>query len=192
MYRSGLIVLADSANPDRFSLCAHAIREMMEKLHEYLNVSVQAQRESLKPKVQDLANTWSAIPKNPAPSETQRTDGIVDRRLEVFLRKATEFFEWFSKHNPTRRKEVHGALALLDGSGRSLPAPLAELNVDAWTTIRDFFVNVAHHRHDTTNEDFSAWLDALERFLLDRLLPRTFEDFAEIDALLKEEANAEP
>jgi hypothetical protein len=29
-------------------------------------------------------------------------------------------------------------------------------------------------------------LDALERFLLDRLQPRTFDDFSEIDALLDE------
>lgn len=192
MYRSGLIVLADPNNPDRFSLCAHAIREMMEKLHEFLNVSVQAQRESLKPKVQDLANIWSAIPKNPVPSETQQSDGKVNRRIEVFLRKASEFFEWFSKHHPTRRKEIRGALARLDGSGRSLPAPLAERNIQAWEDLRDFFVNVAHHRRDTTFEEISRWLDELERFLLVPLLPKTFEDFAEIDALLKEEANAEP
>jgi hypothetical protein len=191
MYRGGLMVLADANNPDRLSLCAHAIREVMEKLPEYLSVSVKAHQENLKDKVQGLSDAWSAIPTDPAVPRPPGCDGKIDRRLTIFLGKAAEFFQWFFEHHPRRRKEVHGVLERLDGSGRSLPASLAELNVDTWEEMKRFFIAVLHHRKVPTDDEFSRWLDALERFLLDRLLPRTFEDFAEIDALLKEDGNAD-
>jgi hypothetical protein len=163
----------------------------MEKLPEYLSVSVKAHRENLKDKVQGLADAWSAIPMDPASPGPTVCDVKIDRCLTIFLGKAADFFKWFSEHHPRRRKEVHGVLERLDGSGRSLPAPLAELNVDAWEETKKFFIAVLHHRKVPTEDEFSRWLDALERFLLDRLLPRTFEDFAEIDALLQEDGNAD-
>ena len=96
------------------------------------------------------------------------------------------FFKWFESHYPRRRDEWHSALVRLDGSGRALPNRLASLNVDAWKNKRDYFQSVAHHGRDANEQELREWLDALERFLLDRLEPRTFDDLAEIDALLEE------
>jgi hypothetical protein len=44
MYAGGVTVLCDTGNPDRFSLCAHAIRELMEKLPECLDAPTMAQK----------------------------------------------------------------------------------------------------------------------------------------------------
>ncbi len=63
---------------------------------------------------------------------------------------------------------------------------LQELNVDQWTVMRDFFMSVAHHRHLSTKEEFVQWLNALEGFLLDKLVPRTFQNFDAIDRLIEE------
>ena len=38
MYIGGLTVLRDEANPDRFALCAHSLRELIEKLPEHFSV----------------------------------------------------------------------------------------------------------------------------------------------------------
>jgi len=188
MYHGGLHVLADASNPDRFSLCAHALRELMEKLPEYLDVSTKAQQESLKAKVREVEDSYRGMQQKTACFNTSANwDGNIDGPLRKFLLCLVRFFDWFATHHPRRREEVHGALIRLDGSGRELPAPLASLNVDAWDQKRGYFQSVAHHRKRGDEEEFSRWLDALVRFLLDRLVPRTFDDFSEIDALLGED-----
>ena len=115
-------------------------------------------------------------------------DGPIDNPLRKFLRRLGQCLDWFASHHPRRREEIGGMLERLDGSAGVLPPPLASLNIDAWTQIRDFFVGVSHHRVACKESDIRQWLDALERFLLDRLVPRTFDDFNDIDSLLDEES----
>jgi hypothetical protein len=56
---------------------------------------------------------------------------------------------------------------------------------------REYFQAIAHHGRQPPEEDFRARIDALERFLLDRLRPRTFADFDAIDDIIQEgESNA--
>jgi hypothetical protein len=190
IYLGGLIVLEDTANPDRFALCAHGMRELMEKLPDFLDVSTKAQKESLKAKVREMVeDAFVDMQKKTACySATNGWDGAVDGHLRKFLLQIGNFLDWFASHRPRRRAELHGALVRLDGSGRDLPAPLASLNVDDWDKKRDYFQSVAHHRRSANESEFRQWMDALECFLLERLVPRTFDDFAEIDALLEEES----
>jgi len=190
MYRGGLAVLEDASNPDRFAQCAHSMRELMEKLPELLDVPTKAQKESLKGKVREVADAYNGTLKRTSCfSATAGWDGSIDGHLRKLLARLGSFLEWFATHHPRRRDELHGVLVRLDGSGRQLPKPLASLNVDAWDKKRDYFQSVAHHRHTADEHEFRQWMDALERFLLDRLEPRTFDDFAEIDALLAEGAD---
>ncbi|RMG26829.1 MAG: hypothetical protein D6724_00970 [Armatimonadetes bacterium] len=188
MYRGGLAVLDDTANPERFAQCAHSMRELMEKLPEFFDVPTKAQKESLKGKVREIEDAHSRVRGNTRCfSPTNGWHGDIDIHLRRYLVRLDRFFKWFTSHHPRRRDELHSALARLDGSGRALPSPLASLNVQAWDRKRDYFQSVAHHRRAANEAEFQQWLGALERFLLDRLVPRTFDDFAEIDALLEEE-----
>lgn len=187
MYLGGIKVLEDSTNPDRFAQCAHSMRELMEKLPELLDVPTQAQKESLKTKVRELEDAYWSTQKKTNCFSSNVWDGSIDGHLRKFLSRIGNFFEWFKSHHPRRRDELHAVLTRLDGGRHTLPKPLASLNVDAWDQKRDYFQSVAHHRRRVEDEDeFRQRLDALERFLLDRLKPRTFEDFTEIDALLDE------
>jgi hypothetical protein len=52
--------------------------------------------------------------------------------------------------------------------------------------MRDFFQAISHHLKTTDETEFRQWLDALERFLLDRLCPRTFSDIDVIDTIIRE------
>lgn len=189
MYRGSLAVLNDATNPDRLALGAHDMRELMEKLPEFLDVSTKAQTESLREKVGSARKAYLGMRGRTACyAPADKWDGAIDGHLRRFLLLIEGFFIWFDAHCPRRRDEIRVALTRLDASGRDLPAPLALLNVDAWDKHRDFFQSVSHHRHRTDETEFGQWMDAFERFLLERLAPRTFEDFAEIDALLGEES----
>ena len=190
MYLGGLTVLADTSNPDRFSLCAHALRELMEKLPEYLDVPTPAHKESLKQKVIEIESAYGGMSKKTACAHVEKGwDGPIDAHLRKFLLGLAKFLEWFATHHPRRQAELHGTLRRLDGSGRELPLPLESLNADAWSKMREYFQAVSHHRKQGDDREFASWVDALERFLLDRFLPRTFDDLAEIDAILGAEGS---
>ncbi len=187
IYQGGIAVLQNTSNPDRFSQCAHSMRELMDKLPEWLDVPTKAQKENLKTKVRGLEDDYMTAQQNTQCfSEANGWGGNIDVPLKKCLAQIGSFFQWFDSHHPRRRDEIHNALDRLDGSGRALPEPLASLNVDAWESKKRFFLSVAHHGHKTDEPELRQWLDALEQFLLDKLIPRTFDDFTEIDALLEE------
>jgi hypothetical protein len=189
MYIGGLAVLWDEANPDRFALCAHSLRELIEKLPQHFNVPQQAMTESLKAKVNELLPHWDRAQKGSCHKDGV-WDGAIDNLLKAFLRRLGGFLEWHTTHHRRRNAEAVDALRKFDATGRALPPPLEALNVAALEQMRDFFQKVAHHRRVVEHGEFVAWQDSLERFLLDRLVPRTFEDFEEIDQLIDEVSNA--
>jgi hypothetical protein len=180
-------VLNDSSNPDALSLAAHAIRELMEKIPEYLDVPTRAQKETAKGKIREIEGFWERAIANSQCHSDGLWNGKIDSPLRKLLAKIESFIDWFRNHYPRRRDEVNQALNRMEDSGRSIPPPLQKLNVEAWMQLRDFFVFVAHHRTRPSRDEFLERLDALERFLLERLNPRTFEDFEEIDNILSEE-----
>ncbi len=82
-------------------------------------------------------------------------------------------------------------LRSLDPQGLSLPTPIEQLRIEEWEQCRDYFERVSHHDILPLREDLLLWITTLERFLLDRLRPRTFEDFTAIDRIIDEgEADA--
>jgi hypothetical protein len=187
MYVGGIRVLGDASNPERFAHCAHSMRELMEKLPELLDVPAKAHKESLKTKVVELHGTYNGTRKKTTCfNALSGWDGSIDVMLKKFLVRVDTFFEWFEEHHPRRQNELRDLLARLDGTGRELPDSLSSLNVQAWQLMKDYFQSVSHHRKTADEKDFLHWIDATEKFLLDRLRPRTFEDFSAIDSLLEE------
>ena len=191
MYIGALAVLEDLHNPDKLAQCAHSLRELMEKLSLAVEVPMKAHRDNLRAKVRELEDSYlrsrgQTICFTPA----EEWKGGIDAHLQRFLARLGDFFDWFSTNYPRRRQEVHGVLMRLDCSERPLPQVLASLNVNAWQAKREYFQSVSHHGREAKEDEFRSWVNALERFLLERLVPRTFEDFAEIDALLGEERDA--
>jgi len=190
MYRGGIHVLNDPSNPDRFAQCAHSMRELMEKLPQWLDVPTSAKKANLKEKVREVEDAFCKVKKRTKTfSHPKDWCGAIDTPLQKFLVKLSVFFDWFQSDHPKRRDEVHRALTRLDNSGQELPKPLADLNVHAWGKKKDYFIAISHHIGLANEHEFLKWIDALERFLLDRLEPRTFDDLSEIDTLLEEGKN---
>ncbi|NLE46208.1 MAG: hypothetical protein GX620_15925 [Chloroflexi bacterium] len=188
MYLGVRKILANEDNPERLVFAAHGCREMMEKLPQYVDVHVVAQRESLRNKVNQLEDHWCNATRRTKCFQGSAWTGVLDRHLARFLGQLSDFFAWYDGHFPRRRQEITATLQKLDTAGRRLPAVLERHNVDAWDAMRSYFQSVAHHLDQkTTISEFESYLDALERFLLDRLSPRTFNDLDALDDLICQE-----
>ena len=172
--------------PGSVALAAHGARELMEKIPAFLDVSITAQTETLKTKVRELEDCWQVTVKRSQCYGSQGWCGQIDKSLSNLLERLQSFFKWFVEHHPRRKAEIASTLRTLDGSGRTLPMPLEELNVKTWDKMRDFFQAISHHLKTTDETEFRQWLDALERFLLDRLCPRNFSDIDAIDTIIQE------
>jgi hypothetical protein len=110
----------------------------------------------------------------------------IDGRLRNFLSKCQDFFTWFEAGYATRREQAARLLRRLDPLALPLPGPIEELQVEELQRHREYFEGVCHHIVDAQPDDFSSWQSAFERFLLDRLIPRTFEDHAHLDEIIRE------
>jgi len=187
MYLGTLRVLGQKNNPERIVQAAHSIRELMEKIPAFVDVQTRAISESLRSKVRELEDIWNDTLKKTECHNDTNWNGDIDKPLRNLLKRLHSFFDWFRKHRPRRKEEIASTLRKMDNSGRELPAPLEQLNVRTWDELRTFFLKTAHHSKPACKQkEFNQWLDALENFLLDRLIPRTFEDFEKIDAIICE------
>ena len=189
IYYGAIKVLTDIDNPDRFALAAHDMRELMEKLPNYIDVEIKAHNENLGDKIQPLKEQWRSTC-----SKTNCFDGLtwsgeIDRPLASLLREFGSFFQWQDENLPKRNEEITAALRKLDISVCKLPISLEEQNVKTWKQLRKYFIGISHHGKHPTKDDFDSKLDIFEGFLLDRLYPRTFTDLDEIDDIIQEGDN---
>lgn len=184
MYLGSLMALADESNPDRLPLAAHDLRELMEKMPEYMDVKIS--KPSLRGDLQPLSDEWKKI-------KAEKDSAKCAKLQEGFLKKLDEFFSRFEMVHPKRKAQTQKALKKLQSVDRYLPAPLEALEFSEWDLIQDYFLAVAHHRKESSVEEFKGWKAALEKFLLDRLCPRTFADQKEILSMIQEgERDAKP
>jgi hypothetical protein len=188
MYLGALSVLEHGSNPECFAHSAHSMRELMEKLPKFINVPLHKSNDKLGVKVRDLEDGYNVLLKNTSCVDVEnKWSGQIDPHLNNFLKKLKVFFEWLKISMPRRTAEIRKLLECLDGSGRQLPAPLEKMNIDEWKCINEYFQKIAHHGEVAVESEFIDKVNTLERFLVDRLVPKTFSDFEKIDALLEEE-----
>ncbi len=186
MYFGALMALAHESNPDRFALAAHGLRELMEKLPRYLDVPVIKKGPSLTERVRSLEERRKITITNSTSRDVSGWQGEIDDHLRRFLQETDNFFEDFSTDYATRRRRAATTLRGLDPSALALPEQLEQSNISKWQNCNDYFQGVSHHTRVGGDEDFAVQLSELETMLLDRLVPRTSEDFATIDDLIKE------
>jgi hypothetical protein len=183
MYLGALDVVSKMRNPDRHSLAAHGIRELLEKLPRYLDVPVDAEAQlGLAERVRNLTAAWDRWNHSAVNDDTLTKNG---RKLLAALK---EFCDGVRIEIPTRNEQAAAAVRGLDLNPIKLPPQIESLHVQQWREIEGFFIGVSHHTRKTDDEEFSQYVASLARFILERLRPRTFDDFAAIDKLLTGEA----
>lgn len=186
MYQGALSVLADGENPDRLTLAAHNLRELMNRIPDYLGVETKDLKVRMGDKVTPLAAAWEQTCNgSSARRGPKEWGGKIDGSLAKFLVDIEEFFEWLLEHRPKRRAVVGKTLRELDDASVPLPEPIQELRITEWQKYYRYFVAVAHHS-SAMEDEFGAYLYSLEMYLLHQLRPKTFEDIEEIDVLIRE------
>lgn len=183
MYAGALSVLGQTSNPERLAQAAHSLRELIEKLPRYLDVPAPRKPPTLKEEVRRLVAAWRKAGVEPS--------AVNARRAGDFFKAFERFVIWFEGVHLTMREQAAATIRGLDPSGRPLPTPIEDLRIKEWQECNWFFQGVSHHNKECSSDDLRQWLDVLERFLLDLLRPRTFDDFSAIDRLIEEgERNA--
>jgi hypothetical protein len=181
-YRTAIAVLNDTSLPDRLSLAAHALREVMEKIPSD-GVSVD-RGASLPQKVSGLRPPWDK-----AMEENQRCggawQGAIGDSLREFLAAMQSFFDGQEAFTHSRQAYAEEFLNTLD-AGVGLPQDVQRYNAKQWMGFHGYFIGVAHHG-SVKEPEFLARVARFETFIATRLKPRPTEDFATIDALLEED-----
>lgn len=191
MYLGAIRVLSHNENPDRLALSAHGLRELMEKFPEYVDIRIRPPV-SMGVKVNELEQQWDRAQESSSKKDDTWT-GEIDNKLASFLGNVHIFFAWKKADMPSRTEKVLETLRELDAAQRAMPEPVEKIMAQLWKTLNIYFQKVAHHGNsNTTEEEFRGYLRSLEEFLLDRIDPRTFEVFDEIDDVIApEDQNAD-
>jgi len=180
-YRAAIAVINDPILPDRLSLAAHALREVMEKLPGD-GMRVDRGKE-LPAKVRDLQPPWQRACEH---YRDAGWDGPIAEPLRAFLVVMQEFFDGQEQLVRTRRDFAFEFLKSLEVVPAGLPEDVQRENANHWVGFHRYFDGVAHH--GTVDEGtFRDQVSRLESFLSARLLPRPTEDFTKIDLLVQEE-----
>ena len=180
----GSLQILESSNANKLPFAAHGIREILTKLPLCLDVEQTAHNQSLMTRVRIIEDEWKRATSKSDCHSNDSWNGNTNPQLRKFMQKMRDFFNWMETHMPRRRLEVADTLFALDPARGRLPSKLEAQNVEIWISMRDFFIGVAHHGLETSEEDFRRRLDEFERFLIERLSPRTFDDATELDDVI--------
>ena len=182
----GALEVINGRNPDRFALASHNLRELIGFMPHALLDEVRVLDERMGDKVAALESQWSSASKSPNRNDKGLWSGEIDPSLKRFLHKAGDFFDWFRSNSEKRRQETVEALQHLSASERRVPPPLATINANYWQEMANYFVSVCHHNCATDEDEFLGYLDAFEKFIAERVRPRTFEQVRDLQALIEE------
>jgi hypothetical protein len=185
-YLGGCVALLVPANPERLVHAAHSLRELMNNLHTISNVPVEAQGGRLGDKFTAMTEKWEKAKRNSEAFGDDGWSGTIDDAARRGFEAVDEAITWQTENRPKWKEQHRSTLRGLDVSGRALPGFIEDHFVEMWHELRGYFVDVGHHGIETTEEDFLAALEQLEKFILDRLKPRTFTEQATLDALIAE------
>ena len=186
MYLGTLMALRQLDNPERLPQAAYSIRELMNRLPDYLDVPMPAHSERGGDWVGSLRNCWKTALTNSACRQNATWEGNIDAPLVKLMLELEGFLKWQDELHPRRRDEVAALWRRLDPAGGKLPVKLEAINYKEWSDLYAFFNGILHHGRAVTFDEFQAKLTATERLLLDRLRPRTFADWQTIDDIIRE------
>lgn len=186
-YLGARVVLMTPANPERLVHAAHSVRELMDNLHKISNVPVQAKvGGGLGDAFAVMTDKWEKAKRTSRAYGVDGWSGEIDAPAQRGFAAVDAAIAWQKENRPKRKEQHRTTLRGIDVSPRALPAFIEDRLIELWDDMRDYFVYVCHHGRETSEEDFLATLDQLEKFVLDRLNPRTFSEQATIDLLIAE------
>lgn len=185
MYRGAVAALAYEY-PEAIAQCAHSIRELLEKLPTYFDVPKERSGPSLTEAAKGLKTDLDRAKQNSKCWSGSAWDGNLDGALKRFLKRAEMFMVVLDEMKPPRRGEAQRFLREVDSGPYPLPQSIEEIRLAEWERYRSFFQGVAHHQNLISRDEFLAMFWRCEEFLLNQLVPRTYEDRSTIANIVAE------
>jgi hypothetical protein len=191
MYVSALHVLSQTNNEDCHHLAAHAIREMMGKLPDVIDVPMEdGAKQRLGDFVNNVSQEWTKMCSKSRWPGDPKWEGDVDGDLKKFLVKIENMLEAEVRIKKGRKTVVQSVIRKQNFSSVPLPSDIEDLRTKEWIKYQDYFTQTAHYK-PTDEPTFLGYLKHFEYFLLNCLEPRTFEVQDDIKKIIEEgESNA--
>ena len=185
-YLGACMAFATPTNPEHLVHAAHSIRELMNNLHKIAGVPIKADAGRLGDRFAEMKAKWEKGKRNSAAfSESEGWHGEIDGHARRACEAVDDAIVWAEANRVSWIERHLETIRVLDVSGRPLPSWIEKDFVAHWDSLRDYFIRVAK-RGTSTPDEFAAALDTLERFVLERLKPRTYADQTTLDALIRE------
>lgn len=185
LYVAALRVFSDQGNPARLKLAAHSIRELADGLPKTFDLPIPVDPALITEQVDDIEPVWSNALKS-ACHQNGEWIGNIDLPLRELLQRVHGLVEWLKENRPKRRLVIKHMFRGADPSGQPLPEKLEDARAGEWLALRRYFSNSAHGQA-TTDDEFLAQLEILEKILLDSLYRQPSQALSAIDRILKEE-----
>ncbi len=184
IYYGAIRSLADKQNPEYLATTAHCLRELVEKLPLSLDIPIPHQSGNMGYEANNLRDLWEKAVSNSKAFSNNEWNGDIDGPLKKYLTGSVAFFNWLIQNRPSRTERPRQVVRKLDPSQHTMPRVLEDAEVKTWVKFHEHFEGIAHHQPMKT-DDFHSWVYHFERFMLDRLRPRIFDDQAELDQIIE-------
>ena len=184
LYVAALRVFSDQGNPARLKLAAHSIRELADGLPTAFDLPIPVDPALITEQVDAMEPIWNNALKSGCHHNGEWI-GNIDGPLRKLLQRLHELFEWLKENRPKRRLVIKHMFRGADPSGQPLPETLEDARAREWLDLRRYFSNTAHGEL-TTDDDFVARVEILEKILLDSLYRQPSQALSAIDSILKE------
>lgn len=189
IYMGALNVMGQLENPDRLALCAHNIREVMDRLARTSDTPITKKGPDTNSLIQPIGDAWEKLVQGNCWPGNPPWDGKINPALKSFLLQCETHIPKIKESRKKARDQASDIIESHNFHELSLPNEILESRSTEWMTYRKVFVRAAHH-DPIEEEQLRHWLTLFEEFLLNLIRPRTFADQKRIQNLIEEAERA--
>jgi hypothetical protein len=188
MYEAAIRMMDSPELEDAMSLAGHAMRELMDRLPQALDLPL-GQKSRLFARLDQLQERLDQAHATSSCATEDSWSGSIDASLLAVIEAAEVLIEERKEFWPSRTKTAAELMKRLEPGFVQRTEPMAKREAKSWSESHRYFEQVSHHHNlygelETTSDEFESRVRGIEVLLLNKLRPPTAADFAEIDELM--------
>lgn len=188
MYEAAIRMMDSPELEDAMSLAGHAMRELMDRLPQALDLPV-GQKSRLFTRLDQLQERLDQARATSSCATEEGWSGNIDAPLVALVEAAEVLIQERKEFWPSRTQTAAELMKRLEPGFVQRAEPMAKREARSWSESHRYFEQVSHHHYlygdlETTSVEFVGRVREIEVLLLNKLRPPTAADFAEIDKLM--------
>jgi len=172
-----------SALPDRAALCAHAMRELMEKFPEVAEIEINSPAQAANT-VREIQRAFVHVKKKSAAADGWT--GPIDPQLREFLASLEKKIDDYDLKAMNRQEEARKAYRGLVPAGSTMPKRYEDQYLNRWRELKTFFVKIAHHNAEAEDALVAEKIVEFEQLAGVLVAPEPTDEYDILDRLIKE------